>query len=77
MVLELSLTGSDRWEMYHRLQDLDIPCSCQAHRPLQVHCRSTLDAIQCWSIARQLTQPRLVLAQVLDACLDLQTQSSK
>ncbi|MEM8640579.1 MAG: Asr1405/Asl0597 family protein [Cyanobacteria bacterium P01_G01_bin.54] len=68
LIFELSLTGSDRWFMYRRLQELEIPCTCQPHRPLQVHCRSVLDAVQCWSINQWLTQPRLELAQTLESC---------
>ncbi|MGB0561919.1 MAG: Asr1405/Asl0597 family protein [Spirulinaceae cyanobacterium] len=76
LILELSLIGSNRWFMYRRLQELDIPCTCQPHRPIRVHCRSVLDAVQCWSIAQRLTQPRYDLAQTLEACWQMPSASS-
>lgn len=69
LVVKLSLAGSDRWSVYYRFQELGIPCVCKMYQPLEIHCRHVLDIIQCWTVARRLTQPRRALAEQLEACL--------
>ncbi|NET37158.1 MAG: hypothetical protein F6K19_34905 [Cyanothece sp. SIO1E1] len=61
----------DRWRVYHRLQELDIPCWYAAHQPLQVQVRGAIAAIQIQSVIRQVTMPRWELAQVLERCWSL------
>ncbi|MBE8993746.1 Asr1405/Asl0597 family protein [Microcystis aeruginosa] len=31
-----NLSAWERWQVYHRLQALDIECQCLLHQPLQV-----------------------------------------
>ena len=47
-----------RWDVYHRLQELSIPCSCGMGQPLQVCITTTQDAIQLWSVVQQVTASR-------------------
>ncbi|MCG8367517.1 MAG: hypothetical protein MJA27_29805 [Pseudanabaenales cyanobacterium] len=58
----------DRWQVYHRLKELDIPCRCRAHQPLKVEVNSTQAAIQVWSVTMQISKPRQDLVQWLKYC---------
>lgn len=58
----------DRWQVYHRLQELEIPCSCETNQPLTVEVNSVTTAVQLWSVVRQLTAPRQDLIQNLKQC---------
>ena len=58
----------DRWQVYHRLQELDIPCQCASYQPLKVQVNHPLAAIQLWSVVQQVTTPRQQLADRLEAC---------
>lgn len=64
----ITVQGSDRWQMYYRLQTLDISCQCKTNRPLQVKLDSILTAIQIWSVAKQCTASRQELVDWLDRC---------
>ena len=57
-----------KWEMYHRLQALQIPCQCFMHKPLQVELTSPIAAIHFWSIIQRLTAPRSQLVERLNLC---------
>lgn len=59
----------DRWQVYHRLQELGIPCHCSMGQPLWVTVNSPTDALQVWSVARIHQQSRQDLAQWLERCL--------
>lgn len=58
----------DRWQVYHRLKTLDIPCWCRSHQPLKVEVNSPQAAIQVWSVVRQISKPRQDLVQWLNHC---------
>jgi hypothetical protein len=64
-----SMNGIDRWQIYTRLQELNISCSCGMNQPLTVEIRSVATAIQVWSVVRQFTVPRYKLIQALERCL--------
>lgn len=59
------VTCEDRWQVYHRLQALDIDCQCGGFKPLQVSLRTPTEAIQLWSIVRWVSQPKQVLVDSL------------
>ena len=58
----------DRWQVYHRLQELEIPCQCGGFESLRVQIKTPADAIQLWSIVRRVSESRLVLADSLQRC---------
>ena len=58
----------DRWQVYHRLKDLDIPCRCRSHQPLRVEVNSAQSAILVWSVVMQISRPRQDLVQWLNHC---------
>ena len=58
----------DRWQVYHRLRELEISCWCNCHQPLKVQVTSAVTAIQIWSVVKQVTMPRQVLVHWLENC---------
>lgn len=67
----VSIARSDRWQAYHRLQELGIPCTCLADGRLQVEVTSPMATIQLWSVLQQLTQSRQHLLTRLERCWNL------
>ena len=61
----IAINCEDRWQVYHRLQELGISCQCGGFQPLKVQIRTVTEALQVWSIVRRVSQPRLTLAEVL------------
>jgi hypothetical protein len=59
---------SDRWQVFHRLQELEIPCTYQPEAGLRVEISSPLGALQLWSVLRQLNTSPRQLAQWLETC---------
>ncbi|MBF2098834.1 MAG: hypothetical protein IGQ88_10720 [Gloeomargaritaceae cyanobacterium C42_A2020_066] len=54
----LTLTGPERWQVHHRLQELDIPCTCAPGRPLRMQIATPQAALLAWSAIRAATQNR-------------------
>ena len=65
-VLQIPL--SDRWRIYHRLQELMIPCSCPADGSLRVQVNSLLAAILVRSTVMQFLAPRQELVNWIEHC---------
>lgn len=61
----MSVECEDRWQVYHRLQELDIACQCSGFQPLKVHVQTATDALQLWSIVRRVSQTRQSLILTL------------
>jgi hypothetical protein len=64
----IHVARQDRWQVYQRLQELSVPCSCFTDKPLQVQVHSATAALQVWSVVRQITSPRQELAFWLRRC---------
>ncbi|NJM72925.1 MAG: hypothetical protein HC862_23820 [Scytonema sp. RU_4_4] len=58
----------DRWQIYRRLQELDIPCWCETNQPLTVEISNPTAAIQLWSVVQQFTTNRQDLIRNLKKC---------
>ncbi|MDF0555531.1 Asr1405/Asl0597 family protein [Kamptonema sp. UHCC 0994] len=58
----------DRWQVYQRLQELEITCWCAIDRPLRVQINSALQAAQLESVLRQYRSPRWELEACLEGC---------
>ncbi|MBW4560202.1 MAG: hypothetical protein KME32_03430 [Mojavia pulchra JT2-VF2] len=54
----LEVNWADRWVVYQRLRELDIPCWCESNQPLKVEIANPIAAIQLWSVMRQFTVSR-------------------
>jgi hypothetical protein len=61
----IGVNWADRWQVYQRLQELDIPCGCETNQPLQVEINSPLAVIQLWSVMQQFTASRQELIWTL------------
>lgn len=61
----------DRWQVYHRLQELEIPCQCRAHKALKVYINSPAEAFLLWSVVRHVSLPRQVQIESLERCWQL------
>ncbi|MBD2354113.1 hypothetical protein H6G41_05660 [Tolypothrix sp. FACHB-123] len=64
----LEVNWVDRWQVYQRLQELDIPCWCEPNQPLKVEISNSLAAVQLWSLMRQFTLKRQDLVWSLEKC---------
>jgi|GEM_PF-547748 hypothetical protein len=59
---------ADRWQVYQRLQELDVPCWCETNQPLTVEICNVLCAVQLWSVMRQSTATRQEQISTLKRC---------
>ncbi len=64
----LEVSRVDRWQVYRRLQELDISCWCEVEKPLQVQLKNTNEATQLKSVLKQFTANRQELVQLLQRC---------
>ncbi len=62
-IVEVNL--ADRWQIFRRLQELDIPSWCETDQPLTIAIANPTHAIQVWCVIRQLTASRHDLIQTL------------
>ncbi|MGK7915249.1 MAG: Asr1405/Asl0597 family protein [Prochloraceae cyanobacterium] len=69
--------GSARWEIYRRLQELQIPCQCGYNQPLQVQIESPTTAIQLWSVFRHSSVSRDDLVSWLEGCWRMKTREKE
>ncbi|NDJ18260.1 Asr1405/Asl0597 family protein [Myxacorys almedinensis] len=60
----------DRWQVYFRLQELNVPCWCAAHQSLTVQIDSAIALIHLWSVVKQ-TKARSHLIEWLETCWQL------
>ncbi|MBD2294312.1 hypothetical protein H6G06_12655 [Anabaena sphaerica FACHB-251] len=65
-VLQIPL--SDRWQIYHRLQELMIACSCPPDGSLRVQVKSLQEAILVRSAVMQFLASRCELVTWLETC---------
>lgn len=61
-----TVQGIIRWEIYNRLQELEIPCWCSSGEPLAVDISSPNHLIQFWKISRRVSASRDEMIQVLE-----------
>ncbi|MEH1999120.1 Asr1405/Asl0597 family protein [Nostoc sp.] len=64
----VEVNWADRWQVYQRLKELDIPCSCAANQPLKVEIGNPIAAVQLWSVIRQFTAFRQDQILTLERC---------
>lgn len=55
----------DRWLVYQRLQELEIPCCCETNKPLTVQISNPVALVQLWSVIRCLSASRQEMISVL------------
>lgn len=64
----VEVAWSERWQVYQRLQELEIPCCCGVDRPLRVCVGSTTEAVQLASVLRRFSASPRELALSLERC---------
>ncbi|MDZ8184628.1 MAG: hypothetical protein RMX96_07245 [Nostoc sp. ChiSLP02] len=64
----VDVNWADRWQVYQRLKELDIPCSCMTNQPLEVEISSPSAAVQLWSVIQRFTASRQDQIWTLDRC---------
>ncbi len=57
----------DRWQVYRRLQELEIPCWCTTNQPLRAQVSNWVQVVQLESVLRQF-RSRRELVQWLEGC---------
>jgi len=65
----VEVNWADRWQVYKRLQELNIPSWCSSNQPLTVEIANTEAAVQLWSVMRLLNSSRQELISTLKECL--------
>ncbi|HLO83635.1 MAG TPA: hypothetical protein VK203_01300 [Nostocaceae cyanobacterium] len=65
----------DRWQIYQRLKELEIPCCCEPNQPLQVEIAHPAAAMQLWCVTRQFTTSRQDLIGTLERCWQMRCQN--
>lgn len=63
-----NLSAWDPWQVYHRLQALEIECKCSLHQPLQVRINGRNQLLKLWIVLRQVEVFRGSLIGWLETC---------
>jgi hypothetical protein len=58
----------DRWQVYRRLQELDISCQCGSYQALTVEMTGTDTIVQVWSVVNRTKRSRSELIDGLETC---------
>lgn len=66
LVVELEVDRVDRWQVYQRLQELDIPCCCETNQPLIVEINNPLALVQLSSVMQRFRASRQDLISSLE-----------
>lgn len=77
IVHSVEIKNTARWSIYHRLQELEIPCKCSTDRPLQVELNYPNAIAQLCSVVKQSTASRSELIQWLNRCWKSKTRRQK
>lgn len=77
IVHSVGIKDTERWNIYHRLQQLEIPCHCSTNQPLEVELNSPGAIAQLCFVVKQLTAPRNELIEWLNGCWEIETNSQR
>lgn len=61
-----------KWEIFYRLQALEIACSCNINESLKIESNNIKTAIQVWSVTKQYGAPRQELVCWLERCWQIE-----
>ena len=73
----VGIGNAERWSIYHRLQQLDIPCICSTNKPLKVQLDNPSAIAQLCSVVKQSTASRSELIDRLENCWELKSKQLK
>jgi len=77
IIHSVGINNTERWTIYHRLQELDIPCICSTNKPLKVQLDHPCAIAQLCSVVRQSTASRSELINRLEDCWELKSQRKR
>jgi len=77
IIHSLSINHTERWSIYHRLQELDIPCICSTNKPLQVQLDHPCAIAQLCCVVKCSTASRSELIDWLDDCWEIKSKQRK
>ena len=77
IVHSLGIQNTERWSIYHRLQELEMPCKCSTNQPLEVELNTPNAIAQLCCVVKQSTASRGELIDWLDDCWKLRSRSNK
>ncbi|MFN9675743.1 MAG: Asr1405/Asl0597 family protein [Microcystis sp.] len=63
-----NLSVWEPWQVYQRIQSLDIECKCSLHQLLRVRIDASAQPLQLWPVRRQLEAYRGCLIPWLETC---------
>lgn len=66
----VSVSRIDRWHIYHRLQELKIPCWCPEDGSLRVEVQNGIVALLLRSVVQQFFASRQEMVNWLNRCWD-------
>lgn len=69
----VELDRVNRWNVYRRLQELDLVCECGSDRPLAVAIDTPAAALQVWGVVQAITRSKLTLTDHLERCWQQRT----
>lgn len=64
----VSVPRIDRWQIYHRLQELMIPCWCPEDGSLRVEVQNGIGALLLRSVVQQFVASRQEMVNWLERC---------
>ncbi|MBE9047621.1 hypothetical protein IQ255_24990 [Pleurocapsales cyanobacterium LEGE 10410] len=70
----VDIKDTQRWQIYRRLQELDISCRCSTNQPLIVEINSSSAIAQLTYVVRQLTASRSELIDWLNNCWQVESK---
>ncbi|PSB08474.1 hypothetical protein C7B62_16665 [Pleurocapsa sp. CCALA 161] len=73
----VTIKNTERWTIYHRLQELEIPCQCSTNQPVQVELNTPNEIAQLCSVFKQSTASRSELIDWLDDCWRIKSKPRK
>jgi len=65
---QINVKQLERWQVYQRLVELQVPCHCGCNRPLEVELATPLKVWQFWSVVWRVSASRQTLSAYLDHC---------
>ncbi|MDY7022308.1 MAG: hypothetical protein SWJ54_13270 [Cyanobacteriota bacterium] len=68
VICPVAVLQGDRWVVYHRLQELNIPCSCPEDGQLWVEIQHSNHAILLRSVIQRFVESRPQLVDWLERC---------
>ena len=74
IVHPVSIKNTERWSVYHRLQELEIPCRCSTEQPLEVELDYPTAIAQLSCVVRRMTASRSELIDWLDDCWKIKSK---